>query len=372
VRFRRPREHDETGPGAPSRAWFCNPVRMAHRENDFSKKVIETAYLRTGGRCSAPSCRCATTGPSATKVSGVTSIGVAAHIVAASPGGPRDDPAVSDVARRSQENAIWLCQNHAKEIDDDEERYTRALLRDWRAEAQSAATRDLGEAREQKDVETAPLVPLRRVVTRSHLRNGIDEFLSDVGAPTAWGRETCHSAWMALYEIALNATNHGGARFVTLESEPGLLSLSDEGSSFGPAELAAVTNPGGGTAALLAFREECNYRMTLGYRQTTAGNLWFIADRPTANPCALYLNVPSRSQIRRVVEERLEILRSCDEIHVYLPRLWSFSDAEELVRVVQNQLDDVSRVHLRGSSTMSKPLVAHVRAALPQVIIDEG
>jgi hypothetical protein len=49
----------------------------------------------------------------------VIDVGVAAHITAASPGGPRFDPNLSDKERASATNGIWLCQNCAKLIDND-------------------------------------------------------------------------------------------------------------------------------------------------------------------------------------------------------------------------------------------------------------
>lgn len=70
---------------------------------------------------------------------GVTNTGVAAHISAASPGGARYDEALSPGARSDITNGIWLCQTHAKLIDDDELTYTAALLRDWKETAEHMA-----------------------------------------------------------------------------------------------------------------------------------------------------------------------------------------------------------------------------------------
>jgi hypothetical protein len=66
-------------------------------------------------------------------------IGVAAHITAASPGGPRYDPREPTSVRTSAENGIWLCQNCAKLVDNDEASYPVALLRTWKSQAESNA-----------------------------------------------------------------------------------------------------------------------------------------------------------------------------------------------------------------------------------------
>lgn len=78
-----------------------------------------------------------TSGPDAD--GGATNLGVAAHISAASPGGARYDDALSPEMRADFSNGIWLCQNHAKLIDDDELTYTVALLRDWKETSEHMA-----------------------------------------------------------------------------------------------------------------------------------------------------------------------------------------------------------------------------------------
>lgn len=70
---------------------------------------------------------------------GITNTGVAAHITAASPGSPRFDETLTAQTRSEITNGIWLCQTHAKLIDDDELTYTPAVLRDWKDTAEHMA-----------------------------------------------------------------------------------------------------------------------------------------------------------------------------------------------------------------------------------------
>jgi len=88
-------------------------------------------------RCSNPDCRLPTAGPDS--VEGTTNLGVAAHITAASPGGARYDETLKPAERAGFSNGIWLCQQHAKLIDDDELLYTPALLREWKDTAEHMA-----------------------------------------------------------------------------------------------------------------------------------------------------------------------------------------------------------------------------------------
>ena len=105
--------------------------------DDFSKVIIDRLAKRAGMRCSFPDCRLPTAGPDA--AGGVTNLGVAAHITAASPGGPRYDETLTPEQRSDILNGIWLCQSHAKLIDDDELTYTPAVLREWKDVAEHMA-----------------------------------------------------------------------------------------------------------------------------------------------------------------------------------------------------------------------------------------
>src|SRR6266568_3374531 len=81
--------------------------------DDFSEAVKSLLASRVGNLCSIPGCRALTIGPQDDPTKAVN-VGVAAHITAASPGGPRYDPGLSPEERRAPSNGIWLCQNCAK------------------------------------------------------------------------------------------------------------------------------------------------------------------------------------------------------------------------------------------------------------------
>lgn len=104
--------------------------------DDFPQDVKEMLAKRAGMRCS--NCRRATTGPRRDPTKSVN-IGVAAHITAAHPGGPRYDPGLTAVERKHINNGIWLCQSCAKLIDNDSERYAVAAILEWKSRAESDA-----------------------------------------------------------------------------------------------------------------------------------------------------------------------------------------------------------------------------------------
>ncbi len=110
--------------------------------DDFSAKTKDLLARRVGFRCSNPGCRQLTVGPQVDP-SGAVNVGVAAHITAASPVGPRYDSTLTREQRAAPENGIWLCQTDGKLVDNDRVRHTVEKLRGWKEWAEAAAAREL-------------------------------------------------------------------------------------------------------------------------------------------------------------------------------------------------------------------------------------
>ena len=127
--------------------------------DDFTEEVKRTLAARVSYICSNPDCRAQTTGPQddATKV---VNVGVAAHITAASAGGPRYNSALSAEVRRHFDNGIWLCQNCAKLVDSDVLRFQETLLRAWKTVAEDRARNSLGKTAPEVTVEERSLAKL--------------------------------------------------------------------------------------------------------------------------------------------------------------------------------------------------------------------
>jgi hypothetical protein len=106
------------------------------RKHDFAPKTKETLAKRVAMRCSNPLCQKVTSGPRDDPAMSVN-IGVAAHITAASEGGPRYDVSLTPRQRSSSQNGIWLCQTCAKLVDNDVQRFTADLLREWKHRAEN-------------------------------------------------------------------------------------------------------------------------------------------------------------------------------------------------------------------------------------------
>ncbi len=110
--------------------------------DDFSQGTKDLLANRVGWKCSNPKCRRMTRGANENKEK-FTNIGVAAHICAAAFGGPRFDENMTQEMRKSPDNGIWLCQNCAKLIDSDVDKYSVELLHNWKAGAEKVAGQEL-------------------------------------------------------------------------------------------------------------------------------------------------------------------------------------------------------------------------------------
>jgi hypothetical protein len=104
--------------------------------DDFTQQTIDVIAKRAGFLCSNPSCKSPTVGAAPGHDKSVN-IGVAAHITAAAPGGPRYDPSLTREERRHQSNGIWLCQTHSKLVDSDSAHFTVEMLREWKKAAET-------------------------------------------------------------------------------------------------------------------------------------------------------------------------------------------------------------------------------------------
>jgi hypothetical protein len=110
--------------------------------DNFSQGTVAEIGKAVGYRCSNPDCRHPTVAANA-KQDGIVTLGVAAHICAASPGGPRYNAAQTRAERRGKENDLWLCQNCGRIVDADPASYPVEKMKEWKRTAQEKAFREV-------------------------------------------------------------------------------------------------------------------------------------------------------------------------------------------------------------------------------------
>jgi len=127
--------------------------------DNFSPKTKRTLADRVAWKCSFPGCSQITIGPNANQDKS-TNLGEAAHIFAASKDGPRYNPAMTPVERKSIENGIWMCRHHARLIDNDFFNYSAATLQQWKLIAEENAYKDIVEIGSNHSNQTYTLVAI--------------------------------------------------------------------------------------------------------------------------------------------------------------------------------------------------------------------
>lgn len=114
-------------------------------EDRFKQAVVLALSRRAANRCSNPACHAITSGPSDDPQKAVN-VGEAAHIYGANSGSARYDPNMGAAERSSITNAIWLCANCHKIVDDDPAKYPAGLLFEWQREHERLVSENVGKA----------------------------------------------------------------------------------------------------------------------------------------------------------------------------------------------------------------------------------
>lgn len=122
--------------------------------DDFSEEVKRVLANRAANICSNPHCMATTSGPQEDPTKALN-IGVAAHITAASPGGARYDDNLTSEQRKDARNGIWLFQNCAKLVDNDDVQFSAEYLRAWKTVREHETRLNIGQTAPRFESESA-------------------------------------------------------------------------------------------------------------------------------------------------------------------------------------------------------------------------
>ena len=314
------------------------------KRDDFRKNVKESLARRVAFICSNPECQKLTIGPDS-KPTGSVSIGVAAHITAAAPGGKRYDPTLTTEERKGFDNGIWLCQNCAKLIDSDEAQYAIDVLSNWKIEAENRAKSNfeglLGFSSPKID---------RTLLAQANLLEQLGEMLSDDTDKTI---ETMRSTWreghkeVARDQLKALKSDHGRwnilsnevkakiLRFeagLVLESENGLLAAKNlAGQAY---DLDPSDENQSKIMALIA-RQEGSMSNAIGYLEKNkhVDSLNMLA--------ALYLELGDNTNCRRVLDG-IDLAAANAETYRLRALLHLFDKDIEQARVDINKAEQLS------------------------------
>lgn len=124
------------------------------KDNDFTESIRRKLRDRVANLCSNPECRKNTVAANLETIDNKTVIGEAAHICAASSGGPRfnDEMIAKDI--KSFKNGIWLCSICHNIIDREPKTYPVEMLIGWKVSAEEYTSKNLGtKYKTDKDIK---------------------------------------------------------------------------------------------------------------------------------------------------------------------------------------------------------------------------
>ena len=114
--------------------------------DDFPSHVRNALRMRAALICSNPDCRKQTAAPSDSDPDAFICLGKAAHITAASEGGPRYDAALTTRDRRAISNGLYLCSSCADLIDKNDGRdFAPSLLQEWKTQHEQWVKENLNQ-----------------------------------------------------------------------------------------------------------------------------------------------------------------------------------------------------------------------------------
>lgn len=120
-------------------------MMMSKAREDFKAQTKKIIALRSGYRCAHPECDGRTTVGPAKQPDRYEDTGKASHIFAASKRGPRGRGNLSPDEIRSVANGIWLCAQHADQVDINQGKdYPPPVLLGWKAAHEFRIAREHG------------------------------------------------------------------------------------------------------------------------------------------------------------------------------------------------------------------------------------
>jgi hypothetical protein len=302
--------------------------------DDFPQWVKDALDARAGHCCSFPGCGISTSGPSSESESAVANTGTAAHISGAAPGkgSRRYDASLTSEERKSIENGIWCCRLHGTLIDTDEVTYTIAMLKQWRAIAETTARirqqYGLVNACDFPEMQSLALAPQVLHLEAMFTNDVVGESVTLSCVNEIWGHRIASSSRDFLIEYARNAFEHGGASEVSLEFKGNAIVVTDNGRHFDPRQLAPENVGRGGG---FAYRRLVKYLSVgaiaarihdSGTNQMIIPLVRDLNDLITHNPCALSV---TRDQLKSGTID-FRAVQECDTVYVVAPRYQTYSD----------------------------------------------
>ncbi|WP_284990235.1 hypothetical protein [Arthrobacter sp. efr-133-TYG-120] len=349
-------------------------TKATDTRDDFMDKTKIALGSRVGYLCSNPNCQGATVGPSEDRVTGIARTGDAAHITAASPGGPRYDAELTSSQRADSANGIWLCKPHASLVDSNHSRYSVGLLHAWKNRAEDLARIKQGGVGNSNT--TTLFAHEQRLATddneraaKAQITDWLSDFFDDVGAKQVFTHADRLVAENALFEMILNAHRHEGVRQFQITSQPNTISVGYTSSTqYGLVDLMAESSGRGGVDAVEMLEDETQGRVILNFQSIDQISRWICSVVKLGysdDPCAINLHGKDELQLQ-IFKTACE---GCAQVHVHGHLNDHSSDNWVTARYVEELIDEGHHVVVHSKPG---PLAKHLRRTIEEVLKGRG
>lgn len=330
---------------------------------EFREDVKRAIAAEAGYRCANPRCLAPTHAAGDNK-QGEGKVGQASHISAAAKDFARWRPEMDPAVRRSAANGIWLCDVHGREIDGDADRFPEGLLHGWkrRARARAYASRGMQNELQEPRELIRHTAWLGDSTDRESISQFVLHFMADTGAHWLWADREHDAIRMTLYELILNAVEHGQASHLHLRARGYRIDLVYLGPDFNPHDL-AVEVGNGGAEAMAHLRSVLADSLSVTYQHNgtiATIKLIDVSGAGHSQPCATNLLNLSSGWVAE--------FRFCVAVHVFIGGPRSFSDLASIGSRIDELVRDrpERRVVIHG---LSEPLAESASKRLPNATV---
>ncbi|GAB3834594.1 hypothetical protein GCM10028895_55210 [Pontibacter rugosus] len=266
---------------------------------------------------------------------------MACHIYAASEGlnARRTNTDLSDEEVAGISNGIWMCYNHGKLIDTDDERFTPEMLFEWKQINERIASFRQETGYDYKtayqSIKLSSLIENKILLPKGlDVNKRIGDAIHDSCLSQAWGVELTETIRDFLIEHVRNALLHGKATNAYLEINHSEVIIEDNGKDFDPRSLLVVDRKNGGTLSLKALLNKFSSKIFLSSQRIESTNRLKISI--PSNREAVLNGTDCRVEIGfselHTGNLEYELLPTCKEVFVVLPEFFVLSDIAFLSR----------------------------------------
>lgn len=348
--------------------------------DNFTQQTKDILAKRVGYYCSFPKCKRLTVASCQQNTGKSNSIGVACHITAAALGGKRYNHLLSPHFRKHIDNGIWMCQTCSNLIDKDEEKYTVAILKSWKNNAEKIATIMLERGISYENAtKFLDVVKLKFNIKNTEkditdISIIIGERLDTSCLHGVLGNNIVDAIRDFIVEYSINSFTHGKATYLSMEITDNSIILINDGDDYNPNNLLKGEKKGnGGRLSIVELERVSKDYLYLGHeREDNTNKVILSILHPNVNlneisDCCIVVDYSIFPSVTDFNIGMLTIKETCSEIFIVLPNFTCFSYVSRIAEQIPSKIKDKEIVFV--CDKISEGVISHIRNVCPEIRI---